>query len=209
MERPLDTKAALLEAAGELFAELGFEGASVRAIAERAGTNVASVNYHFGSKERLYAELLQRVLLTIRGADIEEFLRPPERIATPDGAASVVREVVRARFASYFSDTHPSWYRRLVMRSLIEPSAVLQRLMRDVFVPEHAALSRVFRGVNPSLTEEEISLFSFTLTGQIAFFGFAEIPILAILGRDRYDGAFLEAAADHVATSVIAALGLK
>lgn len=208
MEKALDTKAALLDAAGELFAASGFDGASVRAIAERAGTNVASVNYHFGSKENLYAEVLRRVVFAVRGADVEEFLQPPERIATPEGAATVIREMVRARFASYFSHSNPPWYRRLLMRSLIEPSTVLQDLVRQVFAPEHAALSRVLRGVNPALTEEQVSLFAFTMTGQIAFFGFAEMPILVILGKEHYDDAFLDAAADHVATSVITALGL-
>ena len=52
------TKARLLEAAGEEFAEKGFELARVRAICERAGANLAAVNYHFGDKEQLYVEAL-------------------------------------------------------------------------------------------------------------------------------------------------------
>ncbi|HNT89978.1 MAG TPA: TetR family transcriptional regulator, partial [Candidatus Hydrogenedentes bacterium] len=133
MERPLDTKTVLLDTAGELFAALGFEGASVRAIAERAGTNIAAVNYHFGTKDNLYAEVLRRAALAIRGAGIEQFLEPPDRIATPAGAARVIREIVHARFASYFSNDYPAWYRRLLMRSLIESSAVWQDLVRAVF----------------------------------------------------------------------------
>src|SRR3954468_6586493 len=50
------TKARLLEAAGEEFAEKGFECATVRSICQRAGANLAAVNYHFGDKERLYVE---------------------------------------------------------------------------------------------------------------------------------------------------------
>src|SRR5689334_6495275 len=54
-----DTKTRLLEAAGEEFAEKGFEGATVRSICARASANLAAVNYHFGDKEQLY---LQAVL---------------------------------------------------------------------------------------------------------------------------------------------------
>src|SRR5271165_2202312 len=53
------TKARLLEAAGEEFANKGFELARVRTICERAGANLAAVNYHFGDKEALYVEVLR------------------------------------------------------------------------------------------------------------------------------------------------------
>src|ERR1700758_3871423 len=53
------TKVRLLEAAGEEFAEKGFELARVRTICERAGANLAAVNYHFGDKEQLYIEVLR------------------------------------------------------------------------------------------------------------------------------------------------------
>ena len=49
------TKAKLLEAAGEEFADKGFEKATIRGICELAGANIAAVNYHFGDKEQLYA----------------------------------------------------------------------------------------------------------------------------------------------------------
>ena len=50
------TKARLLEAAGEEFAEKGYEAARIRTICDRAGANLAAVNYHFGDKEQLYVE---------------------------------------------------------------------------------------------------------------------------------------------------------
>src|SRR6478736_10533894 len=53
------TRDKILSAAGEVFAEQGFEGATIRAITERAGVNVAAVNYHFRDK----AELYNRVVL--------------------------------------------------------------------------------------------------------------------------------------------------
>ena len=53
------TKSRLLEGAGEEFAEKGFELARVRAICDRAGANLAAINYHFGDKEHLYVEVLR------------------------------------------------------------------------------------------------------------------------------------------------------
>lgn len=55
------TKLALLEAAAALFAEKGFEKVSVREITGRAGANVASVKYHFGSREGLIDAVVARM----------------------------------------------------------------------------------------------------------------------------------------------------
>src|ERR1700745_2336690 len=49
-----NTRDKILSTAGEVFAEQGFEGATIRAITERAGVNVAAVNYHFRDKAELY-----------------------------------------------------------------------------------------------------------------------------------------------------------
>ena len=55
---PTDKKEILLETAGKLFAEHGFDGTSVRMIAEKSGMNVAMISYYFGSKEKLFEELI-------------------------------------------------------------------------------------------------------------------------------------------------------
>jgi len=55
-----DTPARLLEAAERLFAERGFEGTSMRALAERAGTSVSAGHYHFGGKLELVRAVLVR-----------------------------------------------------------------------------------------------------------------------------------------------------
>jgi AcrR family transcriptional regulator len=68
-----DTKTALLEAAKQLVGERGYAGASVRELSAAAGTNLAAVNYHFGSRERL-----------LNQAVLEYFLEWGDRVGEVD-----------------------------------------------------------------------------------------------------------------------------
>ena len=52
------TKAALVHAAGELFAERGFSGVTARQVVARAKVSLGAIPYHFGSMEALYRETL-------------------------------------------------------------------------------------------------------------------------------------------------------
>ena len=56
------TKQRILEAAEALFAQHGFAGASLRQVTAAAKVNLAAVNYHFGSKEKLIEEVFRRRL---------------------------------------------------------------------------------------------------------------------------------------------------
>ena len=53
------TRQALLDHGTDVFAESGFDRASVREITRRATVNQAAINYHFGGKEALYREVLR------------------------------------------------------------------------------------------------------------------------------------------------------
>jgi len=53
-----DKQIDILQAAEKLFAEEGFDGASIRTIAKEAGVNIAMISYYFGSKEKLLEALI-------------------------------------------------------------------------------------------------------------------------------------------------------
>ena len=73
----------LLDAAEEVFAEVGFAAATTREICRRAGMkNIGAINYYFQSKERLYIEAVKHAMRTCtRGAPFPDWPpgTPPER----------------------------------------------------------------------------------------------------------------------------------
>src|SRR6266545_7304469 len=85
------TRSRLLEAAAEMFAELGFHHATVRQICDRAGTNIASINYHFGDKTGLYTEVVRQ---SMRAARFDAVRAALDQHASPE---EILRAVVKAR----------------------------------------------------------------------------------------------------------------
>ncbi|HXM85689.1 MAG TPA: TetR family transcriptional regulator, partial [Stellaceae bacterium] len=59
--RSVETRRRLIETAIAAFGELGFEGASTRLLAERAGVNLPAIQYHFGGKEGLYRAAVDHI----------------------------------------------------------------------------------------------------------------------------------------------------
>src|SRR6478672_848939 len=98
------TRGRLIDAAGHVFAAKGFKAATVRDICQRAGANVAAINYHFGDKERLYAEVL-------RYAHHCAMQRhPPEMGVTPKAPAPHrLRAFVVSFLRRMFDEGRPEW----------------------------------------------------------------------------------------------------
>ena len=200
-----DTKTALVLAAGELFAEHGFEGTSVRAIAEKAGANVAAINYHFGSKEGLYLQTLLHVVHCDTGRPMLAAVAG-ERSSVEEVAAAI-RQAALDTFAKLSSPDRPQWRFRLLMRALFEPSmGRLGPIIDETFRPDVANLMALARRVRPELSDRAATLWAFSFMGQVAFYVFLREPALRVLGREEYDPAFLAEAAEHVARVMMASL---
>ena len=91
-EREAATKAQVLAAAERLFALNGFQNVSVRDITAEAGVNLASVNYHFGSKDALLFEIFRR-----RTSELNrERARMLHEAAARHDGKPPVREILRA-----------------------------------------------------------------------------------------------------------------
>jgi AcrR family transcriptional regulator len=120
----------LLEAAGEVFAEHGFKGATIQEISQRANANIASVNYHFRDKETLYREVFRYAIAQAseryRSLPFDESERRP--------AQRLRNEVCRAVKASFSSERGP-WVPMLFYREMLEPTSVFDILVEQTLKP--------------------------------------------------------------------------
>src|SRR3954449_8361048 len=123
MAPPDMTKARLLEAAGEEFAEKGFESARVRSICRRAGVNLAAVNYHFGDKERLYVETVMEAHRC--GTELL-----PESVFQEGGPADQLRRYIHHFLSNVLAlRGHPRWHHTLMLREMLQPTLASDTLV--------------------------------------------------------------------------------
>jgi len=71
-----DTAGRIIAEATRLFAEKGYERASIKEISERANANIAAVNYHFESKENLFRHIIEQFLSDLFVASRKTLLPP-------------------------------------------------------------------------------------------------------------------------------------
>ncbi len=105
------TRQSILDAAQALFADKGYSGANVNEIVARAGTTKPMVYYHFGSKEGLFAAVLEQVYAGMRG--IEESL-----LLAGLPAVEAMQRLVQGTFD--YHAAHPDWVRLISVANIHE-----------------------------------------------------------------------------------------
>src|SRR3954454_7105791 len=104
-----DTRTKLLDSAGQVFSESGYQAATVREICAKAGVNVALVNYYFGDKLELYAAVL-RHSMGVSGNGIIQ-----QAIASTAPPEEALRELVYAMLERICRTERPGWHYQLMV----------------------------------------------------------------------------------------------
>jgi len=113
----LRTKERILQAAEELFAEHGFSGTSLRQLTKLANVNLAAVNYHFGSKENLIAEVFKRRLDDLGQARLKAL----QAVQNKYGSTPPLDELLRAFISPALSLTQQrSPFVKVLARAFVE-----------------------------------------------------------------------------------------
>lgn len=194
---------ALLQAGRAVFSAKNLEGATVRDIAEAAGTNVAAISYHFGSKEALYDETVRQAVQEVQ----ERMLPMRERLAEiqkqgapdPEMAIQMVKLVLRSMFSCIVSAEDTMTLSRLVIREQMQPTAAFEHVFAGIG-PMHEALSYLVGiAIGEPAEAKETIIRTHSLMGLGLVFRAGRGVILRRLGWTAEDKEHLEAVADLVA----------
>ena len=186
------TKTLLVNAAGELAAELGFSNVSTRAIAERSGENIGSIHYHFGSKDALFEDVVKTAI-----ADIKEY--PSWNVineingttASQQILSETVQKIVHQQIRTLFNPDKPLWHSQVIYQLLQFEGELNDIFRREILEPDMDAMRKFFRIIKPEMANDEILLRSLIL--QMPIFAHANYmpAILKLLDAPSYSDEYL------------------
>ena len=197
-----DTKSRLLEAAGEVFAEVGFKSATVREICQKAGANIAAVNYHFRDKEGLYRAAIEftagcALAKYPIGGGVDAAAPAPERL----------RVFIRTYLNRLLDEGRPAWHGKLISREMVEPTAALDHLAETFARPQYTRLRGIVGELlGPGASEELKRRCAASIVGQCLFYKLCRPMIQRLMPEQGYDGDSLDALACHIAEFSLAAI---
>ena len=198
----MGTRERLLEAAGEVFSERGYEKATVREIVRRAKTNLNAVNYHFRDKEQLYVAVLLNAHqqstpnMPYIGESIDH-LSPEQRL----------RSFVYLFLQHIFEKGKRAWQMKLMLQEMANPTGAMDVLVEQIIKPRAEFLFSIIQGlVDNKVPPEKVRLFAISVIGQCVHVCLAQPVIMRLNPNIKYDQADVEMLADHITQFSLAAI---
>lgn len=143
-QRPNDlTRDRLLRSAGPVFADRGYDGATVREICGIANVNIASVGYYFGDKLGLYREVIRE----IQNDKTRRF--PIPDVLTHADPTQRLFAFVRTLLKRMLEDGEDGWQVRLLMREMEQPTEALDTIVLNHFMPVFEQLCSTLAQIIP------------------------------------------------------------
>ena len=161
-----------------MFAELGFHHTTVREICNRAGANIAAVNYHFGDKTGLYTEVVRQ---SMRAAKLEAVRAAFDQNAPPD---EILRAVIKTRLESLRGLDLGDWHFRIFAHELAKPTPAMNVVANEAIRPLYLRMCKLIAVIVALPPDhQKTRLCAQSIIGQILFYAFAA-PVISRLGPE-------------------------
>lgn len=194
----------ILASAEKLFAEQGFDGATVRQIALAADVPLALVNYHFGSKEGLY-----RAIFDLRAPTIVDQrlagLALADMETDPDRRLELVVKALIVPMLKLRTTEKNAWFGRILAREVTDPNSANRGVIAELFDPIAHKVVEALSKCLPDRPTEHIHWGYQVMLGAMVFV-MADTGRIVRLSEGRCDPDDHADASVHVVRLLIAAL---
>lgn len=197
-----DTRTKLIDAAGQVFAESGFQAATVREICARAGVNIALVNYHFGDKLELYTEVLRHSV----GASGNGIIN--QAIASSAPPETAFRELIHAMLLRVCRADRPGWHFRLMMHEIAQPTPAMANVIDETMRPVYdrfRELISVMIDLPPN--HDTVRLATHSVIAQVVHYAHARKLISSVWPELELNPERIAQIAAHIADFSLAGIG--
>lgn len=186
-KRGEETKLSIINAALDLFGELGYDATSTRMITQRAKANISAIGYYFGGKEGLYMAVIESIM-----SDSDKYLKTLFESADKFSLKSKISkiqsfkilDIITESLAEMFvkSEESKSWA-KLIIREQANPSEAFDMLYEDKIKPLQELYCKVVASIlEIAENSTEVKIMSHALFGQILSFAVSREGFLRMMG---------------------------
>lgn len=212
--RSEETREALIHAGLELFGENGIQGTTSRMLAAAAQTNIAAINYHFGSKEGLYLAVVTSIAERM-DQHLSVITRPEAGLVTasqlsPAKAIHIFSQMVDHLAGLMVDSDEVRTWARIIVREQSKPTPAFDVLYRDRMEFHQRMLARLTGaalGVDPNDPATKVRVHA--LMGQVLAFATSRESLLRALAVPRLTAAHRQLIRQILREHVEACLALK
>jgi AcrR family transcriptional regulator len=196
-----ETRRKIIDAAGKIFAESGYNAATVRDITDKAGVNLSAVNYHFGDKKNLYREVLVDGI-----AEMQQRLLDRCSSGTPEQRFhAYVEEMVRISFL----DERP-WQWAIMTREMsgISQDSELADQLVGLVRPNQLLLFSIMRDlVGPDTSSKDIEAVAQFVIGMLVHLIHGKGFIRRLSDVITFDPSDMESVVERIYVFALAGIG--
>lgn len=147
----------ILIAAEKVFANYGYDGATLRQITNEAGVNLAAVNYYFEDKESLYLAVINRRLQPLNQIRLARLKQAELQAGTQPVPLDSIVEIMAAPIFALWTGANNGGAQaaRLLGRTLTEPLPFLDHFLASEFEPVMARFAQAVRRHAATLSPED------------------------------------------------------
>lgn len=189
-----DAPTRMLEAAGRVFAEKGYQAATVREICQEAGVNIAAIHYHFGDKESLYVAAVK--LAHLAGGDPA----PALALDANETPREQLRHFILATVSRMMGEHPKPWQAQLLMREMLNPSAACRAALEAKIRPHFHMLLSILDRLLPAGTPDHVRRqIGFSVIGQCLHYRLASAILPMLVPADELKTDYTPSRlADHI-----------
>ena len=145
LKKEADTRARIIQAAIELFGEKGVDRVSLRELTAHASVNVASVNYHFGSKEGLAEAVFEKLAHEVNSRRTEELEALLKRSGHRQARLENIIDIFMKPYFDAASRRTGALLAQMILRHRIAPTQATNRIIAEHLILWQRALSTPWR----------------------------------------------------------------
>ncbi|MBN2428292.1 MAG: CerR family C-terminal domain-containing protein [Deltaproteobacteria bacterium] len=180
----------LLEAAVDVFGKYGFEAATTRMIAKKAGVNIASIPYYFNGKEGLYQAAITYIVEKIE-AKFGTALQNMAELATGENpnreaARSALENLLGGIVSFMVGSPEAPRVARMILREQLDPSAAYDIIYSRVMARVIDSIATLLTVLMENMSPRSARIRAMAMMGQVTVFRVGRETMVRMIGLEGY-----------------------